>query len=67
MQINLKHLALAAFAGGAMTFASCGEDDVDPLPTNPCDNNTAPIVTLENSDMSMSGRPYPLRRRGRVR
>ena len=52
MHLSLKHLALAALAGGAVTFASCGEDE-DLPPVDPRDTNRAPTLTIENPSMSM--------------
>lgn len=43
MQFSLKHLALAAIAGGALTLASCGEDDEVIVP------NRAPTITLNGA------------------
>ena len=53
MHTSLKHLALAAIAGGAMTFGSCNPDD-DIAPVDPRDSNRAPTLTIENTDMSMT-------------
>ena len=53
MHTSLKHLALAAIAGGAMIFASCNPDDDIP-PVDPRDSNRAPTLTIENTDMSMT-------------
>lgn len=47
MHIPLKHLALAAVAGGALTFASCGDDDV--IPVTPEQPNRAPVVSLRQA------------------